>query len=161
MFYPFTFSFILLQLSSYVTGLEERLEFLEALLQQVRLIFINFFVAHLNAFVRYVQIRISLKSWDLQLSGDRGRPTLSRLLHLRPSLLNLSQRTFQLQILLYLIVNVRLILRFRVPKDHEQSPKKSRLRVRAVTISLMTQSQILLHHLQIQKKCLWTLLVAK
>ena len=147
-------SFILLQLSSYVTGLEERLESLEALLQQVRLIFFNFFVAHLNAFVRYVRIRISLKSWDLQLSVDPGRLTSSRLLHLRPSLLSLNLRTFQLQILLYLIVNARPISRFRVPKDHEQSPKQSRLRVRAAVISLMTRPQILHHHLQIQKKCL-------
>ena len=38
----FTFPFILLQLSSYVTGLEERLESLETLLQQVTLIFYNF-----------------------------------------------------------------------------------------------------------------------
>lgn len=151
MFCFFTFSFILLQLSSYVTGLEERVESLEALLQQVRLIFYNFLVAHSNAFVRYVQIRISLKSWDLQLSVDRGRLTSSRLLHLRPSLHNLNLRTFQLQILLYLIVNVRLISRFRVPKDHEQSLKQSRLR--AVIISLMTRPQMLLHHLQIQRKC--------
>ena len=98
MFCFFTFSFILLQLSSYVTGLEERLESLEALLQRVRLIFYKLFVAHLtrNTFVRYVQIRISLKSWDLQLSVDRGRLTSSRLLHLRPSRFNLSLRTFQL-----------------------------------------------------------------
>ena len=117
MFCSFTFSFILLQLSSYVTGLEERLEFLETLLQRVRLIFYNSFVAHLNVFVRYVQIRISLKNWDLQLSVDRGRLTSSR--HLHPSLLNLNLRTFRLQILLYLIVNVRPILCFRVPKDQE------------------------------------------
>lgn len=152
MFCSFTFSFILLQLSSYVTGLEERLESLEALLQRVRLIFYNLFLAHLNTLVRYVQIRISLMSWDLQLSADRGRLTSSRPLHLRPSLLNLSLRTFQLQILLYLIVNAQLILRFRVLKDHEQSPKHSGLRVRVVT--LMTRPQILLHRLQMQKKCL-------
>ena len=158
MFCSFTVSFILLQLSSYVTGLEERLESLETLLQQVRLIFYNFFVTHLNASVSYVQIRISLKSWDLQLSVDRGRLTSSRLLQLRPSLLNLNLRTFQLQIPLYLIVNVRLILRFRVPKDHEQSPKRSRLRV---IISLMTRPQIVLRHLQIQKKCLHPLLMAE
>jgi hypothetical protein len=161
MFCSYTVPFILLQLSSYVTGLEERLESLETLLQQVRLIFYNFLVAHLNAFVRYVQIRISLKSWDLQLSVDRGRLTSSRLFHLRPSLLNLNLRTFELQILLYLIVNVRLILRFRVPKDHEQSPKQSRLRVRVVIISLMTRPQMLLHRLQIQKKCLYPLPMAK
>ena len=154
MFCSFTFSFILLQLSSYVTGLEERLESLEALLKRVRIIFYSFFVAHLNVFVRYVQIRISLKSWDLQLSVDRGRLTSSRLLHLPPSLLNINLRTFQLQILWYLIVNVRLILRFRVLKDHEQSPKQTRLRVRVVVISPMTRPRILLHHLQIQKKCL-------
>lgn len=162
MFCSFTFSFILLQLSSYVTDLEERLESLEALLQQVRLMFCNFLVARLNTLVRYVQIGTSLKSWDLQLSVDRGRLTAtSRLLHLRPSLLNLNLRTFQLQILLYLIVNVRLILRFRVPKDLEQSLKQSRLRVRMVIISLMTRPQILLHRLRIQKKCLLTLFMAK
>ena len=161
MFCSFTFSFILLQLSSYVTGLEERLESLETLLRRVRLIFHNFFVAHLNAFVRYVQIRISLKSWDLQLSLDRGRLTPSRLLHICLSLLNLNLRirTFRLQILLYLIVNLRLILHFRVPKDHEQSLKQSRLR--AWVVILMTRPQILLHRLQIQKKCLYPLLLAK
>ena len=161
MFCSYTFSFVLLQLSSYVTGLEERLESLEALLQQVRLIFYNLVAAHLNAFVRYVRIRTSLKSWDLQLSVDRGRLIASRLLHLHPSLAHLNLRTFKLQIPLYLIVNVRLILRFRAPKDHEQPLKQSRLRLRAVMISLMTRPRILLHRLRILKKCLFTLLMAK